>query len=222
MKRIILTGKTVSRNETIKNHASKSKFHLYHVFLYDRVLTIKITEYIWSTFIWHPKIFNSLYDTGLLPTKPTERHAFLLIIFGNSHCYIAFYLCNSSSVAISSNRKKSENKLNRVWKIWLKFMGVYGHIFLSRCWFYRTFSCNINWPMMQNYHKRGIVYVPMFWSLNGNAIPVICLKIFSRFFAWKLFFKVYNNLQNKNIYFTYFWVKYLYKVLDFYSYGETS
>lgn len=124
LKRIILTGKTVSRNETIKNHASKSKFHLYHVFLYDRVLTIKITEYIWSTFIWHPKIFNSLYDTGLLPTKPTERHAFLLIIFGNSHCYIAFYLCNSSSVAISSNRKKSENKLNRVWKIWLKFMGV--------------------------------------------------------------------------------------------------
>lgn len=34
MKRIILTGKTVSRNETIKNHASKSKFHLYHVFWY--------------------------------------------------------------------------------------------------------------------------------------------------------------------------------------------
>lgn len=189
MKRIILTGKTVSRNETIKNHASKSKFHLYHVFLYDRVLTIKITEYIWSTFIWHPKIFNSLYDTGLLPTKPTERHAFLLIIFGNSHCYIAFYLCNSSSVAISSNRKKSENKLNRVWKIWLKFMGVYGHIFLSRCWFYRTFSCNINWPMMQNYHKRGIVYVPMFWSLNGNAIPVICLQIFLAFFHGNFFLK---------------------------------
>lgn len=75
--------------------------------------------------------------------------------------------------------------------------------------------------MMQNYHKRGIVYVPMFWSLNGNAIPVICLQIFLAFFM-ETFFKVYNNLQNKNIYFTYFWVKYLYKVLDFYSYGETS
>lgn len=46
MKRIILTGKTVSRNETIKNHACKSKFHSYHVFLYDRVLTIKITIYM--------------------------------------------------------------------------------------------------------------------------------------------------------------------------------
>lgn len=45
-----------------------------------------------------------------------------------------------------------------------------------------------------------------FWSLNGNPIPVICLQFFFlAFLAWKLFLKVYNNLQNVNIYFTHFW-----------------
>lgn len=156
------------------------------------------------------------------PHKTHRKTCFLINYFRELTLLYCFLFMQFIKCCHFFKQKKSENKLNRVWKIWLKFMGVYGHIFLSRCWFYRTFSCNINWPMMQNYHKRGIVYVPMFWSLNGNAIPVICLQIFSRFFAWKLFFKVYNNLQNKNIYFTYFWVKYLYKVLDFYSYGETS
>lgn len=108
----------------IKNYVSKLKFYLYYVFLYDCVFMIKIMEYIWFIFIWYLKIFNLLYDIGLFFIKFIERYVFLLIIFGNLYCYIVFYLCNLLSVVIFLNRKKFENKLNWVWKIWLKFMGV--------------------------------------------------------------------------------------------------
>lgn len=108
----------------IKNYVCKLKFYLYYVFLYDCVFMIKIMEYIWFIFIWYLKIFNLLYDIGLFFIKFIERYVFLLIIFGNLYCYIVFYLCNLLSVVIFLNRKKFENKLNWVWKIWLKFMGV--------------------------------------------------------------------------------------------------
>lgn len=177
MKRIILTGKTVSIKVSFISriliwpcsHDQNNGIYMVYIHLTSKDIQLIIRH--WAT-----------------PHKTHRKTCFLINYFRELTLLYCFLFMQFIKCCHFFKQKKVWKQIKSGLENLIKIYGsVRTHLFFTMLILSNVFL-QYDWPMMQNYHNRGIVCVPMFWSLNGNAIPVICLQIFSRLFLHGNFF----------------------------------